>query len=76
MSHWPVLLVVAALGLALGIFMSWRPFGGARREAQRLAAEVARLEGQSREQTRLLSKARTEQQSLANMARALPGLVR
>ncbi len=71
---------VGALAAAVSSFVAFR--AGRRgkatllTQAEQLSAEIARLEGQSREQIRMMSKMRYEQRSLTNLSRALPSLVR
>ncbi|MBZ5639575.1 MAG: GGDEF domain-containing protein [Acidobacteriia bacterium] len=76
LSEWSVVLIAAAAASVVGFLLGRRALGEIQRAAQRLTAEIARLEGQSREQTRLASKMRNEQRSLTNLSRSLPGLVR
>ena len=69
--------VVATVVSAIAAFKFGRRDRDAiRREAAQLAAEIARIEAQSRDQNRLMSKMRYEQRSLTNLSRSLPGLVR
>ncbi len=75
-SDWSAVLIAAAVAAVFGFLLGRRGLGEARRNTQRLTTDVARLEGQSREQTRLASKMRNEQRSLSNLSRFLPGLAR
>jgi diguanylate cyclase (GGDEF)-like protein len=71
-----VAAVATAAGAVLGYHFGRRGKSELRQGAAELAAEIARLEGQSRDQIRLVSKLRYEQRSLTNLSRSLPGLVR
>ncbi len=74
-SEGVVVLLAAVLALAAGFFAGRRGLRGLQSEGQHLTLEITRLETQSREQTRLVAKMRSEQRSLTNLSRALPTLV-
>jgi diguanylate cyclase (GGDEF)-like protein len=76
MSEGAAVLLTAILALVAGFFAGRRGRRHLRSEGQHLTVEITRLEGQSREQTRLVAKMRSEQRSLTNLSRALPTLVR
>jgi diguanylate cyclase (GGDEF)-like protein len=75
-SDWSAVLVATAVAAIFGFLLGRRGVAAARRTAQRLTDDVARLESLSREQTRLASKMRGEQRSLTNLSRSLPALAR
>jgi len=69
------ILVCVACTMA-GVSAGWWVSRRARVERSRLSGDLARSEAQSREQTRLVARLRSEQRTLYNLSRALPGLVR
>lgn len=68
--------VAGVLGLGIGVLLGRLGRTGFVREKLRVDAELARLENQSREQSRQVSKLRNEQRALSNFTRLLPSLAR
>ena len=69
-------VVAGVLGLAFGILIGRLGRSRLAGELCRLEAEVARLESQSRDQSRQVAKLRAEQRALSSFTRLLPSLAR
>ena len=69
-------LVAGALGIGFGLLIGRLGRSRDSAELSRLEAEVARLESQSRDQSRQVAKLRAEQKALSSFTRLLPTLAR
>jgi len=68
--------IVGVLGLAFGILIGRLGRARLAGDAGRFEAEVARLESQSRDQSRQVAKLRAEQRALSSFTRLLPSIAR
>lgn len=68
--------LAVAVCLGAGWLMGRRGLAALQREQQATASRLARAEAQTREQTRLVAHMRTERSTVANLALALPLVVR
>jgi diguanylate cyclase (GGDEF)-like protein len=69
-------IVAGVLGLGLGVLMGRLGRSKLSANVQRLEAELARLENQSRDQSRQVSKLRAEQRAQSSFTRMLPNFAR
>ena len=68
--------VAAVLGLAFGWLVGGSSGRSARKELNRAQSKLARAESHAKEQTRLVSRMRSEQGTVASLALSLPSVVR
>lgn len=68
--------VAGLLGVGIGVLIGRAGRSQLVSDSSRLEAEVARLESQSREQSRQVAKLRAEQRALSSFTRLLPSLAR
>jgi diguanylate cyclase (GGDEF)-like protein len=71
-----VTVLVAAVAFGAGVVTALRLRARAEAERDAARAEIERLEGQSREQARQISRLRNDQRWLSNLSRRLPDVVR
>jgi diguanylate cyclase (GGDEF)-like protein len=69
-------VVIGILGLGFGTLLGRLGRSKLADNVQRLEAELARLENQSRDQSRQVAKLRAEQRALSSFTRLLPSLAR
>jgi len=70
------LVLAGVLGVGFGVLIGRLGRSRLVSDLRRLEAEIARLENQSREQSRQVAKLRAEQRALASFTRLLPSLAR
>jgi diguanylate cyclase (GGDEF)-like protein len=69
-------LVAAAAGIGVGALIGRLARPGQSADVAGFETEIARLESQSRDQSRQMAKLRSEQRALSSFTRVLPGLAR
>jgi len=76
LSHNIEIAVVAAVAILGGLFIGWLGRGGLQRKLNEAQSQLARAESQTKEQSRMVARMRSEQGTVASLALSLPSVVR